>query len=162
MKSLLFKHKSTTVETELIYTHKWQKMSTFPMQVFISIIKLSKRAQTKKNLNSTPLQQICLDHHREERPPSYKGAFIISHEDKNSCVRLLHGCLADGEVTPMATVPIVTRLFLSPGSVWSPLCICRRTARPSCWTWRSSRWCNRCQNHRCRLGGDCISRAFQS
>lgn len=43
-----------------------------------------------------------------------------------------------------------TRLCLSPGFVWSRPCICRRNAPPSCWTWRSSRWCSRCRRRRCR------------
>lgn len=43
-----------------------------------------------------------------------------------------------------------TQLCLSPSFVWSRPCICRRNAPPSCWTWRSSRWCSRCRRRRCR------------
>lgn len=43
-----------------------------------------------------------------------------------------------------------TQPCLSPSFVWSRPCICRRNAPPSCWTWRSSRWCSRCRRRRCR------------
>lgn len=54
------------------------------------------------------------------------------------------------------------RLFLSPSSVWSLLCICHRSALPSCWTWRSFRWCSLCLHHRCTPCAGCIWHASQS
>lgn len=55
-----------------------------------------------------------------------------------------------------------TQLCLSPSFVWSRPCICRRNAPPSCWTWRSSRWCSRCRRRRCRPCVGCTWRASLS
>lgn len=55
-----------------------------------------------------------------------------------------------------------TQLCLSPSFVWSRPCICRRNAPPSCWTWRSSRWCSRCRRRRCRPGVGCTWPAYLS
>lgn len=55
-----------------------------------------------------------------------------------------------------------TQLCLSPGFVWSRPCICRRNAPPSCWTWRSSRWCSRCRRRRCRPCVGCTWPAYLS
>lgn len=60
---------------------------------------------------------------------------------------------------------LTRQLCLSPSFAWSLLCICRRNAPPSCWTWHSSRWCSRCLRRRCRPCVGCTwtaSRSWQS
>lgn len=65
-------------------------------------------------------------------------------------------------VAPIRLTSPVRLLCLSPDSAWSRLCICHRTALPSCWTWRSSHWCSQCLRHRYRPCAGCIWPASQS
>lgn len=100
---------------------------------------------------------VVLTSNTVQRNPHVWGKKL--HE-KNSFVKCVLDMLQ--RKRPLRRTGPTTQLCLSPGSAWSRLCICHRNAPPSCWIWRSSRWCSRCLRRRCKPCAGCTLPASRS